>query len=47
MNNSTRICATLGILVMAGLGHTARADVKLSPLFASDMVLQRDKSLPV
>lgn len=47
MSNKAHFCAVLGILAMAGLGHAARADVKMAPLFTNDMVLQRDKPLPV
>ena len=53
MNRKIQIGATLGIsmvagaLLLFGLDSTVRADVQLSPLFTNNMVLQRDKPLPV
>ena len=37
----------IGALAVAACSHGARADVQLNSLFTSNMVLQRDQSLPV
>ena len=36
-----------GALLVVGCSHAARADVQLDALFTNDMVLQRDKPLPI